>query len=193
MDLEGEAHALGVEDVDDRPPALGEVLVAALDLAPVVGRERVEHVPDGRAGEAGDDRRAELRRRARGVLHPLGRAAAHALGVAVAPDLRRQHALVAGVDRIAHRLADEVGAQRPAAQSVAFEQLAPAARVLGLGQRAVDLEVVPPARELQPVVAPRRALARQLLERKVRPLPGEQRDRSGHVSPRSWDDVRPRL
>ena len=33
VDLEREAHALGLEDVDDRPPALGELLVAALDLA----------------------------------------------------------------------------------------------------------------------------------------------------------------
>ena len=31
--LEPEPHALGVEDVDDRPPPLGELLVPALDLA----------------------------------------------------------------------------------------------------------------------------------------------------------------
>jgi hypothetical protein len=44
--LEGEAHALLVEDVDDRIPALGEVVIASLDLVPVVRREGVEHVPD---------------------------------------------------------------------------------------------------------------------------------------------------
>ena len=34
--LEPEAHALGVEHVDDRVPALGEVPVSGLDLVPVV-------------------------------------------------------------------------------------------------------------------------------------------------------------
>ena len=130
VDLQREAHALGVEDVDDRPPALGEVLVAALHLRPVVGRERVQLVPDRRAGEAGDDRHAERRRGARGVLHALGGARAHALGIAVAPHLGRQDALVARVDRVAHRLADEVVADRPAPQAVALQQLAPAGRVL---------------------------------------------------------------
>ena len=46
MNLEPEANALRVEDVDDRAPALGEVLVAGLDRLEVVGRERVEQVPD---------------------------------------------------------------------------------------------------------------------------------------------------
>ena len=96
VDLEREAHALGLEDVDDRPPALGELLVAALDLAEVVGRERVEEVPDRRAGEAGDDLDAELRGGPRGVHHPLGGALPHAFGLAVAPDLGREHALVRG-------------------------------------------------------------------------------------------------
>ena len=111
--LEREAHALGLEDVDDRPPALGELLVAALDLAEVVGRERVEEVPDRRAGEARDDLDAELRSGPRGVHHPLGGPLRARLGLAVAPDLGREHALVARGDRVAHGLADEVVADRP--------------------------------------------------------------------------------
>src|SRR5215211_9228982 len=39
MDLERELHPLGLEDVDDRAPALGELLVAALDGVEVGGNE----------------------------------------------------------------------------------------------------------------------------------------------------------
>jgi hypothetical protein len=180
MDLEGEAHALGVEDVDHGPPALGEVRVAALDLRPVVGREGVELVPDGRAGEAGDDRHAERRGGARRVLHPLGGARAHALRVAVAPHLGREDRLVAGVDRVADGLADEVRAERPAAEPVALEQLPALARIGRIGDRAIDLEVVPPAGELEPVVVPGRAARREVVDREVGPLAGEQGDFSSH-------------
>jgi hypothetical protein len=182
VDLEGEAHALGVEDVDDRAPALGEVLVAALDLGPVVGREGVELVPDGRARETGDDGHAERRGGARGVLHALGGAGAHALGVAVAPDVGRQDALVARVDRVADGLTDQVVADRPAAQAMALEQRAAPGGVVGLGHGAVDLEVVAPARELEALEAERRGLAREVVQGQVGPLAREQRDRSGHLS-----------
>ena len=93
--LEPELDALRVEDVDDRRPALGEVLVAALDLGEVVRREGIEQVPDRRAGEAVHLLDAEPRRRPRRVLHPLGRALPDALRIAVAPDLRRQDPAVA--------------------------------------------------------------------------------------------------
>ena len=135
MHLEPEPDALRVEDVDDRPPALGEVLVAALDLGEVVRRERVEQVPDRRAGEAVHLRDAEPRRRARGVLHPLGRALPHALRLAVAPDLGRQDRAVARVDRVADGLADEVRADRPA-RSGGCARAAPAARGSSRRRRA---------------------------------------------------------
>ena len=83
---------------------------------------------------------------------------------------------------IAHGLAHEVVADRPAPEAVALEQLAPAGGVIGLGHRAVDLEVVAPARELEAVEAERRRLAREVVECQVGPLAGEQRDRSGHLS-----------
>jgi hypothetical protein len=91
---------------------------------------------------------------------------------------------VARVDRIAHGLPHEVRADRPAPQAVALEQLAPAGGVVGLGHRAVDLEVIAPARELQPVEAERRRLAREVVEGEVGPLACEERDRSGHRSSR---------
>jgi hypothetical protein len=126
MDLEGVAHALGVEDVDDLRPALGEVLVAALDLREVVRGEGVEQVPDGRAGEAGHGLDAELGRGARGVLDALGGPTADALRLAVAPDLGRQVRLVARVDAVTDRLAGEVTADRPAAQPMLLEPVAQA-------------------------------------------------------------------
>jgi hypothetical protein len=180
MDLEREAHALGVEDVDDRPPALGEVLVAALDLRPVVRRERVEHVPHRRPGEARDDLHAELRRGRGGVLHPLGGAGAHALGIAVAPHLGRQHALVARVD--GSQTACRPGGCRSPTPTARAARGAPSGCGRSpLRERPVDLEVVAPARELEAVVAPGRALRGDVLELEVGPLPGEQRDRSGHA------------
>ena len=82
-------------------------------------------MPDRRAGEAVDDVDAELRApRARVSVIPSARAPAHALRIAVAPDVGRQDRLVALVDPVAHGLADEVVADRPALQPVALEQLA---------------------------------------------------------------------
>ena len=110
--LEAEANPLLREHVHDRPPALGKVGVAALDLAEIVRREGVEHVPDGRAGEAVDLLDSELRSRTCCVLHPLGGTRSHALGLAVVPDLGRDDGAMALVDRIADALADEVSAER---------------------------------------------------------------------------------
>jgi hypothetical protein len=182
VDLEPEADALRVEDVDDRAPALRELLVAAVDLGEVVRRERVELVPDRRTGEAvhlGDPERG---RGARRFLHPLGRALPHPLAFAVAPDLRRNDRAVALVDRVAHRLADEVRADRPALEPVLLEQLALLAEVVGLSQRPVDLEVVAPAGELQPVESEGRGLAGQVLKRQVGPLAREERDWPRHAA-----------
>src|SRR5207249_11003954 len=108
MDLEPEAHPFALEDVYDRPPAFGEVLVTAFDLVEVVRWEGVERVPDARAGEAVDLLDAERGGGARGLLHSLGRSPADALGIADAPDLGSKDRPVAFVDAIADALADEV-------------------------------------------------------------------------------------
>src|SRR5207245_4925306 len=83
MHLETEANALLVEDVDDRIPACGEVREASLDLGPVIGRKRVEHVPGRRAGEAVDLLDSELCGRTSCVHHLTRGALAHALRVAI--------------------------------------------------------------------------------------------------------------
>jgi hypothetical protein len=178
--LEREADALVLEHVDDRAPALREVLVAALDLVEVVRREGVELVPDRRAGEAVDDADAELGGRAGRVLHAIGRAPADALGLAVAPDVGREDRAVPLVDRVADGLADEMRPDREALEPVPPEQLAPAVRVAGLRDRAVDLEVVAPARELEPVEPPSGRLRRELVQGQVRPLAREECHRTSH-------------
>jgi hypothetical protein len=180
MHLEPEAHTLGVEDVDDRAPALGEVLVAVLDLGEVVRRKGIEHVPDRRAGEPVHLPDSEQRGGPRGVLHPFGRTLPDAVRIAVPPDLRRQDRAMPCVDRIADGLADEVRAQGEAVQVVALEHLLDGAGVTRLGERLVNLEMVAPAGELEPVEAPPARLLGQLLERQIGPLTGEERDGPRH-------------
>ena len=180
--LEPEAHPLRFEDVHDRPEALGEVLVAALDLGEVVRREGVELVPDRRAREAVHLRDAERGRGAGRVLQALGGALPDALGLAVAPDLGRKDRLVARVDRVADGLPDEVRAERPAAEPVALEELAPSLRVPVVGERLVDLEVVAPAGELEPVEPPLARLGGEVVDGQVGPLAGEERYGTRHRS-----------
>ena len=84
------------------------------------------------------------------------------------------------IDAIAHRLSDQVRAERPALETVPAEQVAEISSVLILGQNAIDLEVVSPACELETVESPRAALGRQVGKRQVGPLACEQRDRTSH-------------
>ena len=183
VDLEREAHALGLEDVDDRAPLLRERLVAALDLVEVVGRERVEHVPDRRAGEARDHVDAELRGGAGGVLHPLGGALLHAGGVAVAPDLGRQRRPGAG--RRSGRRRPGPSRWLPIAQTprpCRASRSRCRLRVAGVGERPRDVEVVAPAGQLEPVEAPRAALGGEVGDGQVGPLAREQRDGTAHAA-----------
>lgn len=46
VDFESELDTNFIEDVEDRVPAIGEILVAGLDCCRIVGREGVDHVPD---------------------------------------------------------------------------------------------------------------------------------------------------
>ena len=86
--------------------------------------------------------------------------------------------LLALVDRIAHGLADEVRADREAAQ-VALGQHVPLPRAVAvLLERRAHVEVVAPARELEAVVAHLGRLARERRERQVGPLAGEEADRT---------------
>src|ERR1700687_3979594 len=118
MDLKAKADSHLVEDVDDRVPTLGEVGIALLDLGPIVGRKRIETVPRRGAGEPLVHLDAEFRGGTRSVLHSCRGSLAHALGVAVAPDLRRQYGLVPLVDAVPYRLPDEMVGDGPAIGAV---------------------------------------------------------------------------
>jgi hypothetical protein len=181
VDLERESHSLGVVHVEDRREALGKLLVTALERSEVVGGERVQEVPDRRSGEPGDDRHAHLCRGAGGVLKALGGALAYAVGVAVTPHLVGEDRPVARIDRVAHRLADEVGADRPAAQAVAVQQFGVPTAVARVGESRRHVEMVARARQFEAVEAPLGRLLRQLRQGQIRPLTREQRDRSGHA------------
>ena len=179
--LVGEPHAHLVVDVEDRVPAVGEVLVAGLDGGRGHRREHRDVLPDGRAGEADDDVHAELGGGPGRVGHPLGGPLPDPLGIAVAPDVGGQDVLVPLVDRVvADGLPDEVVGDRPHPQAVPLEDLAASRHVVVLGQGAVHLEVVAPAGDLEPVVPPGGGQPAYLLEGQVGPLSGEEGDRSSH-------------
>ena len=180
MHLEAEANALLVEDVEDRIPACGEVREASLDLGPVVGRKRVEHVPGRRAGEAVDLLDSELCGCPSRVHHLARGALAHALRVTISPHVRRQDRLVAAVDRIANGLPHEVRGDGPAVEPVPLEDLPAPLDVIGIGQGLVDLEVVAPTGELEPIETPRGRLLRQRVQGQIGPLAGEQSHRTSH-------------
>ena len=70
--LQGELHAALAEHVEDRVEPLGQQLEAVVDHRRRDRRERIEQVPDARAGEAVDHAHAELLGGPGGVLQFLG-------------------------------------------------------------------------------------------------------------------------
>jgi len=73
-----------------------------------------------------------------------------------------------------------VVADSPAAQAVLVEQRPLIRDVGGIGESLIDLEVIAPAGQFQPVVAPAFGQRRQLGERDIGELTREQRNRSCH-------------
>ena len=179
MNLVCEADSDLVEDVDDRVPPIGEICIARLDDLVIDGREHGHVVPDGRSGESNDCVDAEGRRRTRGDLHLLSRPLPDTLRVTVTPNPRVDHALVSVVDdRLAHRLAIEVIGDRPTAESVLLQDVSSALQVALVLDRFGDVEMITPAGNLEPVIAPLPSEPAHLFEWEVRPLSGEQRHRS---------------
>jgi hypothetical protein len=84
------------------------------------------------------------------------------------------------IDAIAHRLSDQMRAERPAAKPIPAEEVAELSSVLLLGKHTVDFEVVSPACELETVESPSAARRRQVGQRQVGPLAGEQRHSTRH-------------
>src|SRR5665647_2432613 len=181
--LMGEPDTDLVEDVQDRVPAVGEVAVARVDQ---LGGDRREHrdvLPDRRAGEPDHGLHTQPRRGARGELHLLGGALPHALRVAVAPHVVREHVAVPLIDRVVtDGLTLEVVGDRVHLQVVPLEQVELALDVGVVLGALPGVQVVAPAGELQTLIAPLGRQPCDLLEGQVRPLTGEQRDRSCHLT-----------
>ncbi|MFT3787570.1 MAG: hypothetical protein QM770_15625 [Tepidisphaeraceae bacterium] len=190
MHFQREVDVVLLERIQDRAEALGEIVEAFLPVLLIGGREGVDAVPDRRAGEAVHDGgeadlvRAGVAEQAgglRGVDHLLRCAFADAFGIAIAPDVGRQDALVTLVDVVADRLPDEVRADRDAGQAVVLEQFPLLLAVRLVLEGGVDVEVVAPAGEFQAVVAEGLGFLGERFERQVGPLAGEERDEACHV------------
>ena len=182
MRLEGEPDPALVEHVENRVPQLGEAPVAGVDGLLGHRRKRVEQVPDGRPREPAHHLQPEVAGGAGGVLHGLD--GPRPLRLGGAPHRLGGERVGPGVVRVADELAGEVVRDRPAAQPVLGQQgVAPVAVGL-VGGGAVDVQVVSPARQLQPVEPEPLRLRGQLGQRQVGPLSREQRYLSRHRSPR---------
>jgi hypothetical protein len=94
--------------------------------------------------------------------------------------VRRQNRLVPRVDQIADRLADEVVADGQALHAVLGQQCAFVNHVGLGGKRLLHVEMVAPARQLQAVIAHAFGQRRELGQRQVGPLAGEEGDGSWH-------------
>ncbi len=180
VDLQGELHPAFAEHVQDGVEPLGQQLEAVLDRLGRDGRERVEQVPDAGAGETVDDAHAEFLRRPGRVLQFLDRPLVDAGRIAVAPHGRRQDRLVPLVDQVQHGLAHQVVADGEDLHVVLFQHFPLVGTIVVVGQGLVDLEVVAPAGQLQPVVAELAELLGQGFQGQVGPLAGEHGDRSSH-------------
>ena len=195
MYLEREIDVELRERIEYRPPSRGEIGEAGIDIAGQIRREGVDPAPDAgagksvhdgapRPGEVSFDRRRrhveEASRGFGGVDHFLRRAAPHAFGITVSPDMRGYDRSMPGIDPVAHRLADQMIADREAGKTVIPEQLPLRPDIPPLPERATDVEVIAPAGQLEPVIAPRLRFGGEGFERKVGPLTGEQRDGTGH-------------
>ena len=175
-----EPHAALVEDVEDRVPAVGEVLVTRLDPVGAHRREHRDVLPDRRPREADDGLHAERAGQPRGVLHLLGGALPHALRFTVAPHARPDDRLVAEVDRVvADRLPGQVVGDRPEAEPVLVEDRAPLGDVVVVVP-APRVEVLAGDGDLETVVAPAGRQLGDLRQRQVGPLAGEQGVRRAH-------------
>jgi hypothetical protein len=123
----------------------------------------------------------ELARGLGGVDHLAGGALADALRLAVAPDIRRQDGLVAGVDVVADGLADQVAGDGKAAQAVSIENVPALLAMLLILQGLIDVKMVAPAGQFQAVIPEHAGLGAELFKGHIRPLAGEEGDVASHV------------
>ncbi len=87
------------------------------------------------------------------------------------------------VDRVVtNRLTDQMGRNSKDLQVVVFQQFETAGYIAVIAQSLVDFEVVAPAGDLEPVIAPSLCQFADFDKGQVRPLAGKERYRSLHFS-----------
>ena len=97
-----------LEDIENRVPAIGELLESGIDHRLRRGGKVIDQMPDTAAGEAVDHADAELLSSPGGVLHLFRSTAVHAVGIPITPHVGRQNHLMTGIDIVADSLTDEV-------------------------------------------------------------------------------------
>ena len=186
----GEPHAHVVEDVEDRVPAVGEVLVAGVD-----------HRPGDAGGNIATYFQIDDPVKPTTASTPSLRAARAVIFISSAARCRTPSGSPSPQIRSGRmpRCRSSIGSSQTAwplrwlemAQTFRpyFSSISSLRRDVGVVlDRRPRVEVVAPAGDLEAVVAPARGEPAHLLERQVGPLAGEQGDRSGHGQflSRSW-------
>src|SRR5262249_11204250 len=105
--------------------------------------------------------------------HLLGGALLYAVGHTVAPDVIGKDALVARLDPIADRLADTMIAQDRRRQIVPPEQVELLWTIVRVAEGALHLEMIAPASQVEPLIAPFAGFLGQLIKGQIRPLTGK--------------------
>ena len=177
VDLQGEANAMLAEFVHDGIPTLGEEPIPVGDHLRFGRGERVDQVPDRRAGKPVDDLHAE-------VLGGLG--TGHHLPDAPLTDLLRLigqlvggKAVAAGIVRVQHQLALQMHGDGPHVESM-LRQDGPLPGAVGRIGGLLDIEVVTPTGQLEAFVAPAGGLLGQRGQWGVGPLAGKESHGSSH-------------
>ena len=183
MHLEPEADADLVKDIQNGVPAIGELTITGVNELRRGRRKVIKHGPDGAAGEAVDDVHAKGLCCPRCILHFLRGALVDALRIAIAPHVGRHDVLVARVNAVTDRLANEVVGDGETLQAVFGQDVMPRLQIAILTKRATNFEVIAPAGQFEAVIAPVGGLLRQGVQRQIGPLPGKKRYWSCHGIP----------
>ncbi len=86
------------------------------------------------------------------------------------------------LDAIADCLANPMIAEHQERQIVAGQQIELVLAVIVVAQRPLHFEVIAPAAQLQPLIAPVVELLREFFERQMRPLSAKEQHRPRHAS-----------
>ena len=183
MHFQREVDADFVEPVQDRRPARREVSKPSVPVGLGGGREGIHRMPYRRSGESSHGLYPEPCSGAGGVLHLPGGTPADPFWVAIAPDMLWQNGLVALVDQVADRLADQMVGDGEALQASRFKQPVFVAAVGSGRQRRLHIEMVAPAGQFQALIAHLLRQRRQFGQRQIGPLAGEKSDGSWHGAP----------